>query len=139
MSERAPIELQTALADLHEAEYGFETFVQENALVIDKYLEYKSRLEESEEKVKKLYTKHADTVGSRFDRFKVVRNRVLDFEKFKKLMDENELDWVPFTQTKISITLGVFDSGVESGMIPEEIASAVVGQGPPSIRDTKRK
>jgi hypothetical protein len=113
--------------------------VQANSLVIDKYLEYKRKLDESEEEFKKLYAKHADVVGPRFDRYKVVRNRMLDSEKFQKLMEERDLDWSPFAQTKVSVTLALFDSGVSSGLIPDDVAQAVIGSGPPSIRDARRK
>lgn len=139
MTQQAPIALQSALADLHDAEFALDEFVTTNALIIDKYRELQAHLEEAEKKVKDLYLKHADKVGNRFDRFKIVYKRTVNVNRFKDLMDKQNLDWAPFMEVKESLTLKMFDAGVDSGLIPESIVKEVIDPyGHASVQNAKR-
>lgn len=122
-NDSIPLKAQSILAKFEGARESLSAFSTKHSRVVAEYEELKAQYNSALETVKSIYREKHETIGPRFGEFRVQRKTMVNAEKLRELLGEDDV--APFVKFKLTIVRDAYDAAVAADQIPDEIREEV--------------
>lgn len=136
MTQSAPIKVRAALSQFESARANLETFEKENARVVEDYDMMREAYNSALTNIKAVYKDNYAVIGAKYGEFSARTKVSIDARKLMKILGDD--DAAPYVELRYVVLKAVYDKGVASGDISQEVSVAVETRSAPSIYGPKK-